>query len=759
MNELRPAQKRILQYKSGYLGVSAVPGSGKTFTLSRLATQLVLDGRLADGEQILIVTYLNASVDNFKNGIRKRLAELGKEPDAFESYFDVRTLHSLGLEILRHAGISDEESGATIDVTDETRANYYLGQASANWIGRNEMAWEALIPADNPQARSKWSNISENMARDFIRAAKNQQISPEQILAKLEKSEEEMPWMWMVAGIYENYQRILDRQGAFDFNDLILQASQDLARRPQLKEALRQRWRYILEDEAQDSVPLQERLLRQLAGEDGNLARVGDPNQAITTSFTAADPDYFKKFLAQPNVQKMPLPNSGRCAPLIFGAANELVSWVTEKHPVAEVRENAFLVQMIEPTPPGDAQPNPDHIGKGIELKVYDSQEKELPALARLAAKFMTKYPEYTVAILVPTHRMGHIIASYLDAGKIDYDNLLRGGARVREVAAALHAILALLADPLSTKGLLAAYQALQTIEHPATMPAFEGDADKGRFDAILRSVAKPEILLFPLEGESLAQALPANTGESADFSRLERFADFLRQAFALRTLPIADLTLTLSDAIFAHHRGADEQNLALHERDLDVAYQIAATLQQWGDAQPEWRLPDLAENLAAVATGRQTLRAGSVAGNEGFEPQPGRVTLATQHGAKGMEWDAVFLAGVDGRWIPKDLDGAFQGVIDFLGDVNPQAEILAQLHYLMADDAGIYEGRTATESAHIELICERLRLLYVGITRARRFLQISRSRSVNRRGGSQPSEPASAMAAIYAYLKAANAT
>ncbi|MBK9050446.1 MAG: hypothetical protein IPL78_05845 [Chloroflexi bacterium] len=95
-----------------------------------------------------------------------------------------------------------------------------------------------------------------------------------------------------------------------------------------------------------------------------------------------------------------------------------------------------------------------------------------------------------------------------------------------------------------------------------------------------------------------------------------------------------------------------------------------------------------------------------------------------------------------------------FKGDEAFLGG-DPNAEAVAQLRYLMAGEAGVFPGRTATETAHIEIICERLRLLYVGITRARRFLQLSRSRATRRYNKEQTSEPATVMGVIYQYLQA----
>jgi DNA helicase-2/ATP-dependent DNA helicase PcrA len=213
---------------------------------------------------------------------------------------------------------------------------------------------------------------------------------------------------------------------------------------------------------------------------------------------------------------------------------------------------------------------------------------------------------------------------------------------------------------------------------------------------------------------------------------------------FDLRPLPIDDLALALGDELFAWGE--------IHEANLALAYQIATTLRRWRDAQPELRLPELVAELAGVATGQRRLPLPSPT-EYGYEPQPGRITLTTQHSAKGLEWDAVFLVGIDGFWLPGSLDAPFLGVHDFLGG-DPNAEAVAQLSYLMKGEAGIFEGRTATESAHIEIISERLRLLYVGITRARRYLHLSRSRATRQYNRERDAEPATVLGVLYQYLK-----
>ncbi|MEW5985705.1 MAG: ATP-dependent helicase [Chloroflexota bacterium] len=787
--QLRPAQEAILQYQGGRMAVSAVPGSGKTTTLALLAAELLAGGRINvdNGQQVLIVTYLNSSVETFRARIRRRLLELERPLLGF----DVRTLHSLALEIVRvvSSGAADAPN-----VLDELQSANLLARAVDSWIEAHPDLWRAFLPDDTPQLRARWHNVTEKTARAFIRAAKNQRYRPEAIQSRC-AAEANAQLLWMMGGVYQKYQSLLLHQGALDFDDLIWQAADLLEYRPDLAESLRQQWPYVLEDEAQDSVPLQEVLLTHLTGPLGNWVRVGDPNQAITSTFTAADPRYFNAFLDRPEVTARPLPNSGRCAPLIFQAANTLVQWVHQKHSVPEVRQYAFRPQEILPTPPGDAQPNPPDELASIRIKVFRHREdEELPAVARLAWQYATQQPGDTIAILVPTHEIGHTLADHLDSLDADYDNLLHGSSREREVAAALHALLSLLADPLSGRALEAVYAALLELEHPAAngatndehrvireqSPTYTPPPDTQRFYAILRSVHSPELLLFPAEATLFQQApnvafsadsseplgaeapitnrvsepagayrvaadlaLPAGVAGPADLERLERFVPFLQRIFHLRLLPIDDLVLTLGDELFAS---------PAHEADLAITYQIATLLRQWHDAQPEWRLPELVAQLADVAAGRRLLPI-ATAGDVGYEPQPGRITLATQHGAKGLEWDAVFLVGIDGFWIPGDLDAPFLGVQEFLGG-DPTAEVVAQLRHLMEGDAGLYGNRTATESAHVDVICERLRLLYVGVTRARRHLHISRSKVGRQYNKERDAEPATVLGVLYDYLK-----
>lgn len=750
------------------MAVSAVPGSGKTFTLSMLAAELIRQALIdpGAGQQVLVVTYLNSSVDTFKARIRQQLEEY----DLPMAGYEVRTLHSLALEIVTLTMGGTSRPDEVPNVLDETQALNLLSRATDSWIDANPQLWRDLLSDARPQQLARWRDLVEQTSRAFIREAKNHRYAPEAIArqvrqqlaahqanglagvsAALLESDNLDGQLWLLlvmAGVYEQYQTIVERQGASDFDDLIWRAAELLLANQNIARDFRGRWPFVLEDEAQDSVPLQETLLRALSGPEGNWVRVGDPNQAITSSFTAAHPRHFAAFMQLPDVDTLPLPNSGRCAPRIYGAANLLVNWVCSSHPVPEVRATAFRRQEILPTPPGDAQPNPPDAPSNLQIKVYRHREAdELPAVAQLASRYAAGHPEQTVAILVPTNNLGHKVAARLDQLDAPYDDLLRGGTRVREIASALRWLLQLLADPLDGRSFEEVYAALLDLDHPALLTA--PDVDQDRVRVLLRSVHLPELLLYGSDDQQQREALPAGVAAVPDVTAISEYTAFVRHIFQYRSLPIDDLILSLSDELYAID-AYDEQGSS--ESDVALAYELAASVRQWWDMQPEWRLPDLARQLADVAAGRRKLRL-SGATSLGYKPEPGRISLATQHGAKGMEWDAVYLVGIDNRWIPSDLDGHFLGVEAMLGG-DPAAEVSAQLHALMKGDAGTFPGRTATESAHIEVISERLRLLYVGITRARRFLHISRSRHASQWQKEYVTEPATVMGVLYQYLK-----
>ncbi|KAB2856319.1 MAG: ATP-dependent helicase, partial [Anaerolineae bacterium] len=119
---------------------------------------------------------------------------------------------------------------------------------------------------------------------------------------------------------------------------------------------------------------------------------------------------------------------------------------------------------------------------------------------------------------------------------------------------------------------------------------------------------------------------------------------------------------------------------------------------------------------------------------------------VSTMHAAKGLEWDRVYLMAVNNYSFPSALDyEEYLGEKRFIRDnLNLDAEVLAQLDALMNKRPDDYEPGPASQQARIDYAAERLRLLYVGITRAKSDLSITWN--VGRyweRGGSFVKQPA----------------
>jgi DNA helicase-2/ATP-dependent DNA helicase PcrA len=118
------------------------------------------------------------------------------------------------------------------------------------------------------------------------------------------------------------------------------------------------------------------------------------------------------------------------------------------------------------------------------------------------------------------------------------------------------------------------------------------------------------------------------------------------------------------------------------------------------------------------------------------FDPDPGSITVTTLHRAKGLEWDQVFIPQVSAYEFPTQYGERRLGLA-FLEDVDMQAEALAQLRQLNPKSSWDLQADSATEQAFLDLAAERLRLLYVGITRSKRRLTLSVS-SQSRFGSEQ---------------------
>lgn len=732
----RPKQQDVLSYTHGRMGVAAVPGSGKTWTLSQLAAKLILEGRLGHDQEILIVTLVNSAVDNFATRIGQSVEGRGLLPQVG---YRVRTLHGLANDIVR---LRPDLAGLApgFDILDERLSQSILAEVVAAWLKANPYYFDEYLSAesDGDESKRDWlrrerlPDLVTGLAGQVIAYAKDWECTPQRLAARLEQLGLALPLAEAGQTLYAGYQRALEYRGAVDFADLIRLALQALERDPGFLERLQARWPYILEDEAQDSSQLQERILETLAGPNGNWVRVGDPNQAIFETFTTADPRHLREFIAAANFPR-DLPNSGRSTASIIALANELIRWSIDDHPVADVRD-ALAPPWIEPAPPGDVQPNPPDDPRQIELiDTPFSPEAEIAWVVDSLASWLADHPEHTVAVLAPRNKRGFQVVDALRARGIEpIDNLLRSSTSTRLAAGALANLLAYLADPKSAKRLATVYRVWRRADRDDEALASQLDAIAER----LSKLGRVEDFLWPGPEHDWLDDLDS-AGQSPELiAHLTAFRELVQRWQGAVLLPVDQLVLALAADLFT-----DTTELA-------IAHKLALLLRGALREHADWRLPELTEELAEIARNERRFL-GFAEDETGFDPDhyPGQVVVATMHKAKGLEWDRVYLMSVSNYDFPSaQAYDSFIGDTWFIRDrLNLGAEALAQVDLLLGiHPDGRYQEGLASEDARLEYVRERLRLLYVGITRARRELVMTWN--TGRKQDNQPALPFTAL-------------
>ncbi len=716
--QLRPAQQAILMYKHGRMGISAVPGSGKTWTLSQLAAQIVAGGDLLDDQEVLVVTLVNSAVENFNQRVSTFVESAGLLPHLG---YRVRTLHGLAHDIVRErpglVSLADN-----FQIVDEREADSIRQDAARAWLQSHPYGLDDYLGTDLDERRRDWLRREQlpelvgGVALSLIRSAKDLRLTPERLRLRLDQLPLPLPLAEMGCEIYEDYQRALVYRGAVDFDDLIRLALQALESEPAYLERLRQRWPYILEDEAQDSSRLQEQILELLSGPQGNWVRVGDPNQAIYETFTTANPQFLIDFMHRPGVVKHDLPNSGRSTRSIIDLANYLVRWTQQKHPLEAARSALHSPPEIEPTPAGDPQPNPPDDPTQIYLieRKFTPQE-EIQAVVDSLRRWLPDHTDWTVAVLAPRNQRGFELVDELRRRNLPYeDGLLRSSSETRFSAGALGNLLRYLSDPGSARKLAVVYQVWRRLEREDV--AANAAVERGA--ALIRKLDHVEDFIWPAPQSDWLFELEASGEEPQIVASLSDFCRLVRRWQAAILLPIDQMVLTLA------------QDLLSEPGELAIAHKLAVLLRQASQAHPAWRLPELSEELAVIARNERRFL-GFSDDDLGFDPErhKGKVVVATMHKAKGLEWDRVYLMSVNNYDFPAGLaSDRYIAEKWFLRDqLNLEAEALAQLEAaLSADQYSWYQERTASQQARLDYVRERLRLLYVGLTRAKQQLVLT---------------------------------
>lgn len=739
---LRAGQQDMADWKGGPLAVSAVPGAGKSTGMAAASAIAIARNGLHNRRQLIVVTFTRSAAANIKAKIRERLAELSLSQGGFA----VHTLHGLALNIaMRHPDLSGLNLENSTLVTP-TQSHRLIRSCVELWIAENPRRYQVLLEGqqfdgeETERLRRQSvlrTEILPQLAKTVIHEAKSSGLFPEQLLEMSTVTSGDGYEILVVAGgLYQKYQALLRSREFIDYDEMILAALRVLDN-PKARAIEQKQVFAVFEDEAQDSTPLQTKLLETLAidperaNSPPNFIRVGDPNQAINSTFTPADPIYFNKFCDECEIKKKlaTMDGAGRSTQVIIDAANFMLQWVNGSE-LAKI-EKPFRDQTIKPVPSDDPQQNanPAPLGRGLELytprdiyhtveligkRVIELVEEFLPADFELGSNEKNieaggeasdgenrpKLPLETLksmAVLVRENKQGKFIKEVLENPQkngLSFD-LRKYGIKIEDVGERdrhsqvpweILTLLQFLDRPHSPDYLKAA---LKILSDRQLIP-------KQDYNAFATS---PEQFLYPG---------PLDPQQSEPVRKCRYFCCGLLQA-RLELPPyqiISFLALALQ---------YDQTELATADKLAErVAIQTAGN--------------NSMSNILGVIS--------EIVSSERFEPvdaddkieerytSKGQLTIITMHKAKGLDWDCVFIPFLHEQTIPGNLRVLPQA--RFLGDFTLSEVARAQIRASLHEKYPLPNLGEAWEQADYLKKAEEFRLLYVAMTRAKSLLWMS---------------------------------
>jgi DNA helicase II / ATP-dependent DNA helicase PcrA len=430
---------------------------------------------------------------------------------------------------------------------------------------------------------------------EHISTAKNQLISPAEYRNRVESFYDQT-----VAEVYDLYQRRLFAANAVDFDDLLMLTVEALQRFPEAKERWQKAFRYVLVDEYQDTNHAQYRLLQLLAEKHRNVCVVGDPDQSIY-AFRGADIRNILEFERDfGETTTIPLEQNYRSTNTILRAANAVISHNTERKP-----KNLW-----------------SDLGDGDPVRVLEVEDEHAEArfvASEIAGLVEEGWAGSEIAVFYRTNAQSRVLEDILVRQEIPYQVI--GGPRFYERAEVKDAI---------------AY--LQVIDNPFDAVSLQRIANRPRRGIGDASLARLQTYADG-HGMSLWEALefPEGAGLGPAQARAVNALRTLLQSLQAGALELAVDELVERTLDRSGYLAALEAERTIESQGrIENLQELVGVAREYQETAPDPNLSTFLQEISLFSD------------QDALREQQSLVTLMTLHNAKGLEFRAVFMIGME---------------------------------------------------------------------------------------------------------------
>ena len=633
---LNSSQKKAVEATDGRVLILAGAGSGKTSVLTYRIAHL-LDTKCALPEEILGLTFTNKAASEMRERLRRLIDEKRAKG------VTLSTFHSFCMQILRK---EIHLLGYTKEFTLYDERDM---QRLSKQLARSTLEHEGELPP-----------LEETLNQ--ISYAKSRGTLPEGSFPSL---------------LFEQLKTALRAYNAVDFDSLLSLTVELFEKYPTIAARYQERFRYIMIDEYQDTSPIQYKLAILLSLKHENLCVVGDDDQSIY-GWRGAEIKNILDFKAQEVIK---LEQNYRCTPTILQAANSVIAHNRERHDkkLWSAADKGELITLFH------APTENDEATAVIQRMIKLKEEKGIPwkEMAILYRSNILSRAFETALMQATWKKNGSYVRS------IPYE--VFGGtsfyqrAEIKDIMAYLR----LLSNPLDQEALL------RIINIPR-----RGISDV-TLDKLTQYNRECKIPLWDLLSE-IASPLSSevkNSLSSLQISAIRTFVELIQSlAASFQKRPLHAALSQLIEEV--DYNTAIEEEVKSEKMRQFKRENVSQCIDALALYEEEMLSQDQEEELSLSHFLSTTMLINDAPFEKNKQQREDKVNVMTFHSAKGLEFTACFLVGLEEQIIP---------------------------HEKSMKQTGIEEER---------------RLMYVAMTRAKRYLTLSMARSRKKMGKDTPTNP-----------------